>query len=207
MLKEIRPALVLLVIMTVITGIAYPLAVTGLSQALFPWQAQGSLIEKDGRVIGAANIGQSFTGPAYFWGRPSATTAADPNDPTKTVAAPYNAANSMGSNLAPTSQTLADGVAAAVAAVQAAHPDQSGAVPVDLVTTSSSGLDPHLSPAAAAYQVKRVALARHVAVEEVQKLVAAQTEGRELGILGEPRVNVLKLNLALDEKWPPQKSK
>ena len=207
MLKEIRPALVLLVIMTILTGIAYPLAVTGLARLSFPWKAQGSLIEKDGHVVGSALIGQSFTGPAYFWGRPSATTAADPNDPTKTVAAPYNAANSMGSNLAPTSKALVDGVAAAVDAVKAAHRDQKGPVPVDLVTTSSSGLDPHLSPAAAAYQVKRVALARHVAVEEVQKLVAAQTEGRELGILGEPRVNVLKLNLALDEKWPPQKSK
>ena len=205
MLKEIRPALVLLVIMTVITGIAYPLAVTGLSQALFPWQAQGSLIEKDGRVIGAANIGQSFTGPAYFWGRPSATTAADPADPAKSVAAPYNAANSMGSNLAPTSQALADGVAAAVAAVRAAHPDQQGAVPVDLVTASASGLDPHITPAAAAYQVKRVALARRVPAEEVQKLLAGQVEGRELGILGEPRVNVLRLNMALDAKWPVAK--
>lgn len=202
MLKEIRPALVLLAVMTVLTGIAYPLAVTGLSQALFPWQAQGSLIEKDGRVVGAASIGQSFTGPAYFWGRPSATTAADPNDPTKTVAAPYNAANSMGSNLAPTSQALADGVAAAVDAAKAAHPDQKGPVPVDLVTASASGLDPHITPAAAAYQVKRVALARRVPVEEVQKLLAGQVEGRELGILGEPRVNVLRLNMALDAKWP-----
>jgi K+-transporting ATPase ATPase C chain len=202
MLKELRPALVLLVVMTVVTGIAYPLAVTGLSQAIFPWQAQGSLIEKDGRVVGAANIGQSFTGPAYFWGRPSATTAADPADPAKSVAAPYNAANSMGSNLAPTSKALADGVAGAVEAVRAAHPDQQGAVPVDLVTASASGLDPHITPAAAAYQVKRVALARRVPVEEVQKLLAANTEGRELGILGEPRVNVLRLNMALDDKWP-----
>lgn len=202
MLKELRPALVLLVVMTVVTGIAYPLAVTGLSQAIFPWQAQGSLIEKDGRVVGAANIGQSFTGPAYFWGRPSATTAADPADPAKSVAAPYNAANSMGSNLAPTSKALADGVAGAVEAVRAAYPGQQGAVPVDLVTASASGLDPHITPAAAAYQVKRVALARRVPVEEVQKLLAANTEGRELGILGEPRVNVLRLNMALDDKWP-----
>ena len=202
MLKELRPALVLLVVMTVVTGIAYPLAVTGLSQAIFPWQAQGSLIEKDGRVVGAANIGQSFTGPAYFWGRPSATTAADPADPAKSVAAPYNAANSMGSNLAPTSKALADGVAGAVEAVRAAHPDQQGAVPGDLVTASASGPDPHSTPAAAAYQVKRVALARRVPVEEVQKLLAANTEGRELGILGEPRVNVLRLNMALDDKWP-----
>lgn len=205
MLKEIRPALVLLVVMTVVTGIAYPLAVTGLSQALFPWQAQGSLIEKDGRVVGAANIGQSFTGPAYFWGRPSATTAADPADPAKSVAAPYNAANSMGSNLAPTSKALAEGVAATLEALRAAHPDQQGAVPVDLVTASASGLDPHITPAAAAYQVKRVALARRVPVEEVQKLLAANTEGRELGILGEPRVNVLRLNMALDDTWPVAK--
>lgn len=202
MLKELRPAVMLLVIMTIITGIAYPLAVTGLAQLTFPWQAQGSLIERDGRVVGSALIGQSFTGPAYFWGRPSATTAADPNDSTKNVAAPYNASNSSGSNLAPTSKALVEGVAAAVEAVRAAHPDQKGAVPVDLVTASSSGLDPHISPAAAGYQVKRVALARHVAVEEVTKLVAAHTEGRELGMLGEPRVNVLKLNLALDDTWP-----
>lgn len=202
MLKELRPALVLLVVMTILTGIVYPLAVTGLSQAIFPWQAQGSLIEKDGHVVGSAVIGQPFAGPAYFWSRPSATTAADPNDPTKTVAAPYNAANSMGSNLAPTSKALADGVAAAVETVRAAHPDQKGPVPADLVTASASGLDPHISPAAAAYQVKRVALARKVPVEEVQKLLAENTEGRELGVFGEPRVNVLKLNLALDGKWP-----
>lgn len=205
MLKELRPALVLLVVLTLLTGIVYPLAVTGLSQAIFPWQAQGSLIEKDGHVIGSASIGQSFTGPAYFWSRPSATTATDPADPTKTVAAPYNAASSSGSNLAPTSKALVDGVAATVEAVRAAHPDQKGAVPVDLVTASASGLDPHISPAAAAYQVKRVALARRVPVEQVQKLLAEHTEGRELGILGEPRVNVLKLNLALDDKWPVAK--
>lgn len=207
MLKEFRPALVLLVVMTVVTGIAYPLAVTGLAQLIFPWQARGSLIEKDGHVVGSALIGQPFTGPAYFWGRPSATTAADPNDPAKSVAVPYNAANSMGSNLAATSKALVDGVAATVDAVKAAHPDQRGAVPVDLVTASSSGLDPHISPAAAGYQVKRVALARHVDAEEVRKLVAGHTEGRELGMLGEPRVNVLRLNLALDEKWPLGKSR
>jgi K+-transporting ATPase ATPase C chain len=202
MLKEIRPALVLLVVMTVLTGIAYPLAVTGLAQITFPWQAGGSLIEKDGKVVGSALIGQSFTGPAYFWSRPSATTAADPADPTKTVAAPYNAANSMGSNLAPTSKALVDGVASAADTVRAAHPDQTGPVPVDLVTTSASGLDPHISPAAAQWQVKRVAAARGVSVGDIAKLLARHTEGRELGILGEPRVNVLKLNLALDERWP-----
>ncbi|MCR6630557.1 MAG: potassium-transporting ATPase subunit KdpC [Magnetospirillum sp.] len=202
MLKEFRPALVLLVAMTIVTGILYPLVVTGLAQLAFPWQANGSLIEKDGHVAGSALIGQSFTGPAYFWGRPSATTGADPADPAKTVAAPYNAANSMGSNLAPTSKALAEGVAAAVEAAKAAHPDQKGPVPVDLVTASASGLDPHISPAAASYQVKRVALARRIPIEEVQKLLAAHIEGRELGILGEPRINVLNLNLALDEKWP-----
>lgn len=202
MLKELRPALVLLAVMTIVTGIAYPLAVTGLSQALFPWQARGSLIEQDGRVIGSAVIGQSFAGPAYFWGRPSATTGADPADPANSVAAPYNAANSMASNLAPTSRALAEGVAATAQALRAAHPDQKGAVPMDLATASASGLDPHITPAAAAYQVKRVALARRVAVEDVQAVLAAHVEGRELGMLGEPRVNVLKLNLALDRQWP-----
>jgi potassium-transporting ATPase KdpC subunit len=202
MLKEIRPALVLLVVMTILTGIVYPLAVTGLSQAVFPWQAKGSLIEKDGRVVGSALIGQTFTGAAYFWGRPSATTGADPADPSKSVAMPYNAANSMGSNLAPTSKALVDGVTAAVETLKAADPAQKGPVPMDLVTASSSGLDPHISPAAAAYQVRRVAQARGVSVEEMQKLLAGHIEGREWGVLGEPRVNVLKLNLALDERWP-----
>lgn len=194
MLKELRPALVLLAVMTILTGIVYPLAVTGLAQAVFPWQANGSLIEKDGHTVGAALIGQSFTGPAYFWGRPSATAAR-----------PYDAGNSGGSNLAPTSKALVEGVAAAVETVRAAHPDQKEPVPVDLVTASASGLDPHISPAAAAYQVKRVALARKVSVEEVQKLLAEHVEGREVGLLGEPRVNVLILNLALDDKWPPAK--
>ncbi|MGE5517645.1 MAG: potassium-transporting ATPase subunit KdpC [Bacteroidota bacterium] len=202
MLRELRPALMVLVIMTILTGIAYPLAVTGLAQITFPWQANGSLVEKDGKVVGSALIGQAFTGPAYFWSRPSATTAPDPKDATKTVPAPYNAANSGGSNLAPSAKALVDGAQAAVETVKAAHPDQKGPVPVDLVTASASGLDPHISPAAVAYQVKRVALARHASVEDVQKLVAAHTEGRELGVLGEPRVNVLKLNMALDDTWP-----
>jgi len=193
------------VVMTIITGIAYPLAVTGLADLTFPWQAKGSLIEKHGKVVGSALIGQPFTGPAYFWSRPSATTAPDPNDATKTVPAPYNAANSGGSNLAPSAKALVDGVQAAMDTVKAAHPDQKGPVPVDLVTASASGLDPHISPAAAAYQVKRVALARHASVEDIQTLVAEHTEGRELGVLGEPRVNVLLLNLALDEKWPLEK--
>lgn len=202
MLRELRPALMILVIMTILTGIAYPLAVTGLAQVSFPWQANGSLIEKNGHVVGSALIGQQFVGPAYFWSRPSATTAPDPNDATKTVPAPFNAANSGGSNLAPSAKALVDGAQAAVETLKAAHPDQKGPVPVDLVTASASGLDPHISPAAAVYQVKRVALVRHAPVEEVQKLVGAHIEGRELGVLGEPRVNVLKLNLALDDKWP-----
>lgn len=202
MLKELRPALVLLVVMTVLTGLAYPLAVTGLAQLVFPWQAKGSLIEKDGTVVGSALIGQAFAGPAYFWGRPSATTGADPNDPTTSVASPYNAANSMGSNLAPTSKALADGIAAAAETIRAAHLGRNGPVPADLVTASASGLDPHISPPSAQWQIERVARARGVATEDMRAFVAAHTEGRELGLLGEPRVNVLKLNLALDERWP-----
>lgn len=205
MLKELRPALSMMIAMTVVTGIAYPLAVTGIAQSVFPSQAGGSLIEKDGKVIGSELIGQPFTGPGYFWGRPSATSGADPNDPTKTTSVPYNAANSSGSNYGPTSKTLIDGAAANIEALKAAHPDQKGPVPADLVTASGSGLDPHITPAAAGWQVKRVASARHASFDAVQQLVAEHTEGRSLGILGEPRVNVLKLNLALDEKWPLKK--
>jgi len=204
MLKELRPALVMLAAMTVLTGLAYPLAVTGLAQIVFPWQAKGSLIERGGQVVGSAQIGQSFTGPTYLWGRPSATVAPDPADPTKTVAAPYNAASSGGSNLAPSSRALADGVAQAIAAVRAAHPDQTGPVPVDLVTASASGLDPDISPAAALWQAGRIAQARHAPVEEVKALIARHVEGRQFGLLGEPRVNVLDVNLALDERWPVQ---
>ena len=205
MLKEIRPAVSMIVAMTVITGLAYPLAVTGIAQSVFPAQANGSLIEKGGQVIGSELIGQSFTGPSYFWGRPSATSGADPNDPTKTTSVPYNAANSSGSNYGPTSKALIDGAAANVEALKAAHPDQKGPVPADLVTASGSGLDPHITPASAAWQIKRVAAARGVSFDDLQRLVAERTEGRALGILGEPRVNVLKLNLALDDKWPLKK--
>lgn len=202
MLKELRPALSMIVIMTVITGVIYPLAVTGIAQSLFPAQARGSLITKDGVVIGSELIGQSFSRPGYFWGRPSATSGADPVDPTKTVSAPYNAANSSGSNYGPTSKALIEGAAANIEALRAAHPDQKGPVPADLVTASGSGLDPHITPAAAAWQVKRIAAFRHVPFDSMLELVAEHTEGRSLGILGEPRVNVLKLNLALDQRWP-----
>jgi len=202
MLKELRPALLMLGVMTLLTGLAYPLLVTGLAQLALPWQANGSLIERNGQIVGSALIGQTFTDPAYFWGRPSATTAADPADPSKSVAAPYNAANSSGSNAAPSSKALIDSAAAALATLRASDPGQKLAVPVDLVTSSASGLDPHISPAAARWQARRVARARGVPVEAVEALVARQTEGRELGLLGEPRVNVLLLNLALDQAWP-----
>ena len=202
MLKELKPALLMLLVLTVITGIAYPLAVTGVAQALFPRQANGSLIEKDGKVMGSALIGQAFTKPYYFNGRPSATVAPDPADASKTVPQPYNAANSGASNLAPSAKALADGVAERVTAVKEANPGEPNPVPADLVTSSASGLDPHISPAAAAYQVKRVASLRHATYAAVRKLVAEHTSGRTMGVLGEPVVNVLALNLALDERWP-----
>lgn len=196
MLKEIRPAVVLAVALTVITGFIYPLALTGIAGAIFPTQAQGSLIEKDGKVIGSALIGQSFTSDKYFHGRLSATTGADPKDPTKTVAAPYNAVNSMGSNLGPTSKALAERIAADVEILQ--KENTSAAIPVDLVTTSASGLDPDISPEAALFQVARVAKARGLPEARVKSLVDSEMQGRWLGLLGEPRVNVLRLNLALD---------
>ncbi len=196
MLREIRPAIVLLLTLTAITGLAYPLAMTGIAGALFPVQAQGSLIEKDGKVIGSALIGQELKGDRYFHGRPSATLAPDPNDSTKTVPAPYNAANSGGSNLGPTSKALADRLKEDVDKLRRENPNAS--VPVDLVTTSASGLDPNISPEAAQFQVPRVAKARNLPEDQVKQLVTASTEGRLLGLLGEPRVNVLALNLALD---------
>jgi K+-transporting ATPase ATPase C chain len=195
MLKQIRPAIMILVTLTIITGLAYPLAITGLARVLVPYQANGSLIEKDGKVIGSALIGQNFAADQYFHGRPSATTDTDPNDATKTVPAPYNAQNSVGSNLAPTAKALVDRVKDDAEKLHAENP---APVPVDLVTTSASGLDPDITPAAAAFQIPRVAKARHLAEDKVRELVASNTEGRTLGILGEPRVNVLQLNLALD---------
>ena len=196
MLREIRPAIVLLLVLTAITGLAYPLAMTGIAGALFPAQAKGSLIEKDGKVVGSALIGQEFKDDKYFHGRPSATTAPDPNDSTKTVPAPYNAANSGGSNLGPTSKALADRVKEDVDKLKAENPSQP--VPVDLVTTSGSGLDPDISPEAALFQVPRVAKARSIPEAKLRQLVDEQVQGRTLGFLGEPRVNVLLLNLALD---------
>jgi K+-transporting ATPase ATPase C chain len=196
MLSELRPAIVLMVVLTVITGLAYPLAVTGIAQAVLPYQANGSLVERDGRVVGSALIGQAFTSERYFQGRPSATTDTDPNDATKTVPAPYNAANSAGSNLAPTAKALIERVQADVEKLKAENPGV--AIPADLVTTSGSGLDPDISPEAALFQVPRVARARGLPEERVRDLVAQATAGRTLGVLGERRVNVLALNLALD---------
>ena len=196
MFREIRPAIILLVALTLITGLAYPLAMTAIAGVVFPKQAQGSLIERDGKVVGSALIGQEFKDDKYFHGRPSATSAADPADASKTVPAPYNAANSSGSNLGPTSKALNDRVKEDVDKLKAENP--SAAVPVDLVTTSGSGLDPDISPEGALFQVPRVAKARHLPEDRVRQLVADNTAGRLGGLLGEIRVNVLELNLALD---------
>jgi K+-transporting ATPase ATPase C chain len=197
MTAHIRPALVLFVLFTLLTGIAYPLAVTGVAQAVFSAQASGSLIERDGKVVGSSLIGQTFTDPKYFWPRPSVTSAADPNDPTKTVASPYNAAASSGSNKGPTAKDLMERVSGDVARIKQADGDRP--VPVDAVTASGSGLDPHISPDYADLQVARVARARGVNEAWVRAVVARYTEGRTLGLLGEPTVNVLRLNLALDD--------
>ena len=195
MLKEIRPAIVMIVLLSAITGVAYPYAVTGAAKLLFPHQADGSLIEKDGKVVGSSLIGQNFTGDQYFHGRPSATTDADPNDPTKTVPVPYKADASTGSNYGPTSQALIDRVKGDVATLKG---DTDAAVPVDLVTTSASGLDPDVTPAGALFQAERVAKARNIPVGQVKDLIATHVVGRTGGVLGEPHVNVLELNLALD---------
>jgi K+-transporting ATPase ATPase C chain len=196
MTQHIRPAIMMIVLMTILTGLAYPLAMTGIAQAIFPYQANGSLIQKDGKVVGSALIGQTFTGPTWFHGRPSATTDTDPNDATKTIAAPYNAANSGGSNLGPTAKALVDRVTADTAALAKENPGVP--VPLDLVTTSASGLDPDITPEGALFQVPRIAKARKLPEDLVRRLVDDHTTGRLLGIIGEPHVNVLELNLALD---------
>ncbi|MGC2179101.1 MAG: K(+)-transporting ATPase subunit C [Bradyrhizobium sp.] len=197
MLKEIRPAILVLLLLTLITGLAYPLAMTEIAGAIFPKQAQGSLIERDGKVIGSALIGQEFKDDKYFHGRLSATTAPDPADSSKTVPAPYNAASSGASNLGPTSKALNDRLREDVNKLKAENPS-AASVPIDLVTTSASGLDPDISPEGALFQVPRVAKARNVSEDKVRQLVAENTSGRLIGIFGEPRVNVLALNLALD---------
>jgi K+-transporting ATPase ATPase C chain len=196
MLKELRPAIVLLLAFTILTGLIYPLVMTGVAQVIFPYQAQGSLIEKDGKVVGSAQIGQSFTSDRYFHGRPSATLGPDPADPSKSTSVPYNAANSGGSNLGPTSKALMERITADVDKLKQENP--SSQVPTDLVTTSGSGLDPDITPETAYFQVPRVAKARNLPENDVSRLVADNIQGRALGIFGEPRVNVLALNLALD---------
>jgi len=196
MLQHLRPALVLIVLLSAITGLVYPLAITAIAQIAMPYQANGSLIERNGVVVGSALIGQWFKSDRYFHPRPSATNEPDPKDPSKTIDAPYNAANSSGSNLGPTSKALADRVKAGVEAWRAmAGP---GLVPADAVTTSASGLDPDISPANALGQVASVAKARGLPQNQVRTLVEGAIEGRFLGLIGEPRVNVLRLNLALD---------
>jgi K+-transporting ATPase ATPase C chain len=196
MIKQIRPALVMIVLMTLLTGLAYPLAMTGIAGLVFPHQAKGSLIQREGKVIGSELIGQNFTSDKYFHGRPSATTESDPNDATKTVPAPYNAANSGGSNAGPTSKSLIERVKGDAETLAAENP--TAPIPVDLVTTSASGLDPDITPASALFQIPRVAKARKLSEARIRQLVEQNIEGRLLGILGEPHVNVLKLNLALD---------
>jgi len=191
MLRQIRSSLLMLLVMTVLTGLVYPFVVTGLAQALFPHRANGSLLERDGKLVGSVLIGQPFDEAGYFWSRPSATSPL-----------PYNAGSSGGSNLGPTNPALKDAVRARVATLRAADPENQSPVPVDLVTSSASGLDPHISPAAAEYQVHRVAKARGIGEDRLRQLVAEHTQGRTLGLLGEPRVNVVELNLALDRLAP-----
>jgi K+-transporting ATPase ATPase C chain len=196
MLRQIRPAIVVLVALTLITGLVYPLVMTGIAQLVFPNQANGSLIEHNGKVIGSALIGQDFTSDKYFHGRPSATTAPDPKDPSKTVPAPYNATNSGGSNLAPSNKALIERVKGELAKLQKENPGTP--VPIDLVTTSASGLDPDISPEAALFQVPRIAKARSLPEDRLSQLVEDNTDDRFLELLGEPHVNVLALNVALD---------
>ncbi|MDI1291114.1 MAG: potassium-transporting ATPase subunit KdpC [Methylobacter sp.] len=189
MIKHIKPAILMLLFFTVLTGIVYPLAVTFCAQTLFPNQANGSLLGSDEQPLGSELIGQVFSRPEYFWGRPSATSPA-----------PYNGVASSGSNQGPTNPALIDAVKARIKGLRDADSVHSDSIPVDLVTASASGLDPHISPAAAAYQISRIAKARHISPDSVSELVDRYTEARQWGILGEPRVNVLKLNLALDQR-------
>ncbi len=200
MLQHLRPALVMIVAFTLLTGLAYPLAITGIAQVAMPYAANGSLVVRDGKVIGSVLVGQWFKEDKYFQPRPSATSDTDPADPTKTVDAPYNAASSTGSNLGPITQKLIDRVKGDVEALRKAG--VTGPIPVDAVTTSASGLDPHITPETALMQVPRVAKARNLPEERVRGLVQSRIEGRALGFLGEPRVNVLSLNLALDGLQP-----
>jgi potassium-transporting ATPase KdpC subunit len=200
MLREVRPAIVLVITLTLITGVVYPFAMTGIAQLLFPYQAQGSLVERDGKVVGSALIGQPFTGERYFHGRPSATVTPDPNDASKNVPAPYNAANSGGSNLGPTSKDLIARIRGDVEKLKQENP--AAPVPIDLVTTSGSGLDPHISPDAALFQVPRIAKARNLPEYRLRQLVSESTAAPLAGLLGEPRVNVLELNLGLDRLGP-----
>jgi potassium-transporting ATPase KdpC subunit len=195
-MNHIRPAIVMIVVMTLITGLAYPLAMTGIAQVLFPYQANGSLITKDGKVIGSALIGQNFSSDKYFHGRPSGTTEPDPKNPSKTIAVPYAADNSAASNLGPTSKALVDRVKGDAATLANENPGTP--IPSDLVTTSASGLDPDITPAGAYFQVPRVAKARGLPEDQVRRLVSDHITGRLFGLVGEPHVNVLKLNLALD---------
>jgi len=192
MLKELKPALLMLALLTVLTGALYPALITGLAQTLFPGEANGSLIKQDGKVVGSALVGQPFSDPKHFWTRPSATGPV-----------PYNAGASSGSNLGPLNPALEEAVKARIDALKASDPTQTAPIPVDLVTASGSGLDPHISPAAARWQAPRVARIRSLSEAEVAKLIDAHTEGRQLGLLGEPRVNVLMLNLALDRLARP----
>jgi K+-transporting ATPase ATPase C chain len=188
---QLRPALVIFALLSVITGLAYPLLVTGVAQATMPDQANGSLVQLQGKAVGSSLIGQNFSEPQYFWGRPSATGPMA-----------YNAGGSSGSNLGPTNPAFLDTVKGRVEALKKAHPNQVGAIPVDLVTASGSGLDPHISVAAAQYQLERVSVERKLSSDKVSKLLAENTEGRQFGLFGEARVNVLKLNIALDEQYP-----
>lgn len=196
MLRELRPAIVMLIVFTALTGLLYPLAVTGIAEVVFPRQARGSLIERDGKVVGSALVGQQFGGDKYFHGRPSATVAPDPKDPARTVEAPYNASGSGGSNLGPTSKALIERVKAEVTRLKAENPQ--ARIPTDLVTASGSGLDPDISPEAALFQAPRIARTRGLTERDVRALIERQTKYRTFELLGEPRVNVLELNLALD---------